>query len=240
MAFAWSSGAGVFPGIDDRQGLLAVCDVLSPPCRSPVPGPRSRAGLVVFRAGRRPRPSAQPKARTGDDLLVFGCEQRAGLGSRRLPGPRSCGRSCRSRDRPLIRSFDPLIAMSRVPALAQRQAGLVEEAHEAQDRPGPGSRDRSGGGARPRDRLKSVSPALIACGGTLWIAHKVRAMASLDVAVLDVVVDEPRNCGRSSTVVLFLQCSAGACWCRRGVREQGSSGRIRSPPDAPDPSSARR
>ena len=40
-----------------------------------------------------------------------------------------------------------------------------------------------------RDRLNSVSPVLIACGMP-WIVHSVGAMASLDVAVLDVVVDE--------------------------------------------------
>ena len=40
-----------------------------------------------------------------------------------------------------------------------------------------------------RDRLNSVSPVLIACGMP-WIVHSVGAVASLDVAVLDVVVDE--------------------------------------------------
>ena len=40
-----------------------------------------------------------------------------------------------------------------------------------------------------RDRLNIVSPVLIACG-TPWIVHSVGPVAALDVAVLDVVVDE--------------------------------------------------
>ena len=74
-------------------------------------------------------------------------------------------------------------------ALAQGEAGLVVQAHQAQDLGVARSRGRSAGGARSGSAMKSVSPVLIAWGMP-WSDHSVGPVAALDVAVLDVVVDE--------------------------------------------------
>jgi hypothetical protein len=124
----------------------------------------------------------------GDDLLVGGRQQRAGLDR----GGDECGRLAPDHVEVEV-DADELVGRAHrdidVLALAQRQAGLVSTG---------ASRRRTVLSGKPRsvrrwramrDRLNIVSPVLIACG-TPVDRPQGGAVAALDVAVLDVVVDE--------------------------------------------------
>ena len=140
------------------------------PCRSPAPRPRcpSRSSLSW-----KASPSAQPKAAiAGDDRPRRRWPAARRPRSRRRSGPRSCARSCRSRARRSSRSSRRARRDVDVLALAQGEAGLVVEAHQAQDLRGRGKPRSVRRWSAIRDRLNSVSPVLIAWG-TPWSVHSV-------------------------------------------------------------------
>ena len=177
-------GTGVLRGVDHRQGLLVVDDV-----RRFLAGRLFRAPdaeqVVVELEGQAERPAEGAVA--GDDRLVGGGQQRAGLdrggdeGRRLAPDHVEVEIDADELVRAAHRDVDVL-------ALAQRQARLVEEAHQAQDRavgeaevgqPVEGDARQAEHRVAGVDRLRDAVDR-----------PQRRAVPPLDVAVLDVVVDE--------------------------------------------------
>ena len=161
-------GAGVLRGVDDRQRLLVVDDVGRFLAGRLFRAPDAEQ-VVVELEGEAERPAEAAIA--GDDRLVGGRQERAGLdrggdeGRRLAPDHVEVEIDADELVRGAHRDVDVL-------ALAQRQAGLVEQAHQAQDRACRGSRGPVSRWRAMRDRLNIVSPVLIACG-TPWIVHRV-------------------------------------------------------------------
>ena len=134
-------------------------------------------------------PSAQPNAAiAGDDLLVVGGEQRAGLDrggdQRRRLAPDHVEVELDA----TCSSSSALIAMSMYwPSHSARHVSSYRRIRRSTFASGKPRSVRRWSAIR--DRLNSVSPVLIACG-TPWMRPQRRPVAALDVAVLDVVVDE--------------------------------------------------
>ena len=226
------SGPACSCGVDDRQRLLAMGDVgrLLAGRLFRAPDPEQ---VVVELEGEAERPAEAAIA--GDDLVVVGRQQRAGLDrggdERRGLAP----------DHVEVRSTrHELVRLARrdvdVLALAQGQAGLVVQAHQAQDL-GVGEAEvgqpMEGDARQAEQRVAGVDRLRDAVD-----RPQRRAVAALGVAVLDVVVDEAevvpeldgRGAGQRAPVV------AGDARRRRAGRAAAASACRR---DAPEPSSAR-
>ena len=226
-------GAGVLEGVDDRQRLLAVGEV-----RRLLAGRLLRAPdpeqVVVELEGEPERPAEAAVA--GDDRPRRRWPAARRPRSRPRSAPRSCARSCRSRARRVIelvraRSSRCRCTGPRTGRGRSRRTGASGAAPSRPEKPEVGQpmeRDPR----QAEQRVAGVDRLRDAVDGP-----QRRPVASLDVAVLDVVVDEAevvaelhgRGAGQGALVL------AGDDWRRRAGP---SSGRIRLPPDAPEPSSA--
>ena len=158
------------------------------------------------------RPSAQPNAAVaGDDVLVLGREDGA-----RLDRGGDEGRGLAPDHVEVEVDAHQLVRRAHrdveVLALAQREAGLVEEAHQAQDGPVREAEVGQAVEGDPRQAEQRVA-------GVDRLRDAVdrperRAVAALDVAVLDVVVDEAEvvaelDGGRAGQRALVLAGDAG-------------------------------
>ena len=172
-------------GVDHGQRLLAAGDVGRLLAGRLLRAPD--AEQVVVELEREPERPAEG-AIAGDDVLVVGGEQRAGLDRggderRGLAADHVEVELDGHRRRP-----SALVADVEVLALAQREAGLVEQAHQAQDlRVGEAEVGQpvEGDPRQAEQRVAGVDRLRDAVDGP-----QRRPVAALDVAVLDVVVDE--------------------------------------------------
>ncbi len=177
-------GAGVLDRVDDRQGLLLVRDVGRLLAGRLLGAPDAQEVVVDLEG--EPQGPAEP-AIAGDDRLVVRREEGAGLDRagderRRLaPDHVEIGLDGHQLVRFARRDVDVL-------ALAQREARLVVQAHQPQDL-GIGKAEI--GQPVERDSRQAEQRVAGVDGlGNAVDAPQRRPVASLEVAVLDVVVDE--------------------------------------------------
>ena len=179
-----SAGIGVLERVQHRQRLLVAGDVGRHLARLLLEAPDAQQVVVELeREAQRP---AEP-AVARDDLVVVRGEDRAGLDRARdqrrglaadhveveLDGHRVVRRRRRDVD---------------VLALAQRDARLVVQAHQAQDRPvreAEVGQPVEGDPRQAEDEVAGVDRL-----GDAVDRPQGRPVAALDVAILDVVVDE--------------------------------------------------